>query len=875
MMNKNLIRLIALLLCGLIILGVASVAFAEEIIYGNVIVINDLEGFLNFAQGCRLDSYSQGKFYYLNADIDLTGVDFEGIPIFCGKFDGRGHTISGLELTGAGSKVGLFRCLTETAEVKNLTVNGTVSPSGSRNYVGGIAGTNAGTVENCRFTGDLSGGDYVGGLVGRNEITGVIRNCGAEGTVHGNHYVGGIAGENQGIIDLCENDAKVNTTVVQNSVDISEITMDNLTGSESAITVTDIGGIAGISGGTVTSCVNRADVGYQYMGYNIGGIAGSQSGYISGCINYGRIHGRKEIGGIVGQMEPNTTISFETDTLQILRQHMEDLSASVKRLAANLQDNAATISSLITQLEQHIAGAESDLEQLKPDIENGQFNDLETTVSLLESLYAHIAGIESAAESLYAAIQNTTTVMESDILAMTEQVALMERTLDNASENLGGSVLDVSDEDTETDLRAKVEGCSNYGDVLGDLNVGGITGSIAVENDLDPEQDVDILGDTTLNYAVDIRAVILNCENNGGIQVRKQYGGGIAGRMSMGLVKNCVNTGDVNGGSADYVGGIAGYSRGFVRFCDAKCTISGGARVGGIVGEATVVSDCRSMVLLEEFEEMAGAIAGYAQELQQIVGNLYLVIGTDLGGIDGISYAGCAQNVSRSKFLEMYEESSVFHTVTWTFVFDDGTSKTVTVELGQSLDAGQIPAVPEKSGSVGQWDGLEEADLQQVYFDAVYTLRYTAMATVIESTLQSAAGLPVMLAAGRFMPDDMITVEEMDISVVPGNADAVAVWSFLLPESGTADSLRCLMPENFDGGKGIVWVRDAADSWREVAFTVSGSYLVFAVESGDNAICLSRMEDHTALIIGIGAAACLVAAVTVAVVLSVRRKKKG
>ena len=27
----------------------------------------------------------------LLTDIDLTGVDFAGIPIFCGNFDGNGH----------------------------------------------------------------------------------------------------------------------------------------------------------------------------------------------------------------------------------------------------------------------------------------------------------------------------------------------------------------------------------------------------------------------------------------------------------------------------------------------------------------------------------------------------------------------------------------------------------------------------------------------------------------------------------------------------------------------------------------------------------------------------------------------------------------
>ena len=62
----------------------------------------------------------------------------------------------------------------------------------------------------------------------------------------------------------------------------------------------DAGGIAGFSDGTIGNCRNNAVVGYQHIGYGIGGTAGRQSGYIENCSNYGRIYGRKDVGGIVG-----------------------------------------------------------------------------------------------------------------------------------------------------------------------------------------------------------------------------------------------------------------------------------------------------------------------------------------------------------------------------------------------------------------------------------------------------------------------------------------------------------------------------------------------------------------------------------------------
>lgn len=291
-MNKWIIRIVALLMAGCIVLGLVSMVFAQESdtdetvseettseetistepVYEEV-SIDSLEDFLAFARDCRLDSFSQNKIFYLNADIDLTGTQFESIPIFCGSFVGNGHSISGLQLTAAGSAQGLFRYLTETAKVQDLSVSGSVAPGGSANQVGGIAGVNYGRIENCTFSGEVTGTNQVGGIAGLNEIGAFIENCSVSGSLSGSHIAGGIAGENKGTIRTCDNTAAINTTQQQNRVDISDITLDTITGSETTITVTDIGGIAGASSGDIANCVNRGDVGYPYMGYNVGGIA--------------------------------------------------------------------------------------------------------------------------------------------------------------------------------------------------------------------------------------------------------------------------------------------------------------------------------------------------------------------------------------------------------------------------------------------------------------------------------------------------------------------------------------------------------------------------------------------------------------------------
>ena len=87
-------------------------------------------------------------------------------------------------------------------------------------------------------------------------------------------------------------------------MELSDITIDSVTNSEAANTATDLGGIVGLSRGVIRECSNSGTVGYRNMGYNVGGIAGTQSGYIVDCRNDGAVQGRKDVGGIVGQLEP-------------------------------------------------------------------------------------------------------------------------------------------------------------------------------------------------------------------------------------------------------------------------------------------------------------------------------------------------------------------------------------------------------------------------------------------------------------------------------------------------------------------------------------------------------------------------------------------
>lgn len=329
------------------------------------IYIKDTEGFQAFAQNCRLDTWSQDKKVYLTADIDLAGKDFAPIPTFGGYFDGQGHTVSGLTVRDSVSYVGLFNETQRTAVVANLRVEGTVRPSGSQMVVGGIVGDNSGILLNCVFDGVVEASDYVGGIVGYNEISGVLMDCAADGTVKGAHYTGGIAGENVGNIVGCLNRADVNISNEDKSKSLEDFNLDNYTtgfwgslageeGDEktrklSTIgNVVDTGGIAGLSTGIIQNCVNEGIVGYEHVGYNTGGIVGRQSGYVYACANKGKIYGRKDVGGIVGQAEPYIAVDLSEDIIKQLSDHIDTLHSQISTMLEDTGNQSDTLSNRLS-----------------------------------------------------------------------------------------------------------------------------------------------------------------------------------------------------------------------------------------------------------------------------------------------------------------------------------------------------------------------------------------------------------------------------------------------------------------------------------------------------------------------------------------------
>ena len=241
--------------------------------------------------------YYSGVYFKQTADIDLSAHYWQPIGIyydrngnyshhyFSGNYDGDGYTISGIVTpmgtTNGYSYQGLFGYVsgessTNQAEIKNVgVINSSVQ---GYSYIGEIAGGASNLViTNCYNTGNVTGSNYVGGIVGYASSYATITNCYNTGsvTVTGSgDRVGGIVGYGYPLITNCYNTGSV-------------------TGSSR------VGGIVGSSSSTITNCYNTGSVtGSNYVGGITGYLSGSSN--MSNCYNLGEISGSSYVGGLIG-----------------------------------------------------------------------------------------------------------------------------------------------------------------------------------------------------------------------------------------------------------------------------------------------------------------------------------------------------------------------------------------------------------------------------------------------------------------------------------------------------------------------------------------------------------------------------------------------
>ncbi|MFA5220370.1 MAG: GLUG motif-containing protein [Bacilli bacterium] len=240
---------------------------------------NEVGGMIGYNEGIVNNSYGDcsvtggywvGGLVGSNYDVNA----FITNSYFTGTVSATLSFIGGLVGENCGGTIS--KCYTD-----NVTVFST------EYYVGGLVGVNIGFITLSYSTGDVTGRNYVGGLVGAShinlsgsgEILEEINSSYSICTVEGEMYVGGLVGYNE--ISIFGSFAKGDVIGMENDV----------------VYYTYAGGLVGYNIGKVTDSYAWGDVFGHDM---IGGLIGYNEADILNCYEIGLVTGENNTGGLIG-----------------------------------------------------------------------------------------------------------------------------------------------------------------------------------------------------------------------------------------------------------------------------------------------------------------------------------------------------------------------------------------------------------------------------------------------------------------------------------------------------------------------------------------------------------------------------------------------
>lgn len=911
--------------CGLL----PQHVFAEEA-QDAVIEIASAGDLIALSEQCSYDSYSLGKTVKLTADIDLTDQDFSGISYFSGTFDGGGHTISGVDLEEKGSNVGFFRYLGKNAFVSNLNISGTVHVTGTQNNIGGIAGVNYGTINGSSFSGSVSGDTAVGAIAGVNKSGAQIVATSSDADVSATDQTGGIAGKNEGLIDQCTSASRVNTQELDTTLDIGGVDLGTLNLTQNVVDRNDMGGIAGTSNGVLSGCTNTGTVGFKHTGYNVGGIAGSQKGKVLSCTNEGEVYGRKDVGGIVGQAEPyieseylKDRVDQVQDSVNSISSTLNGLSSSVSSASADVNAYAESITNQYRQAADELSNSLNELSDSMQDVSpqtQEAFDNIENAMNQMKDIQGDDAilsedqknALEDQWQIVSDNLKNVTDSMAdssetaedfvndisgklntgnvtSDIQGMADTVDREMQTIadsidsissqigsigDTVSDTMGivssedSHIEDISSADQAENTDGVISQSTNRGTVHGDLNVGGIAGTMNIEYDVDPEYDLDLRGSTNVRLRSTVNDVVIHCVNYGEIISKKDCAGGIAGMQELGLIYAGEGYGSVSSDTGDYAGGIAGNSVSAISNSYSLCNVESKNNTGGIAGSGYTMKSCIAVSSISGDGEAKGSLAGTVDEEGDVTGNFF--VSDTLGGIDNINYSGVADRTSYEEIMARDGIPEGFHQLTITFKADDSVIETKTIAYNGSFGEGDLPQIPEKDGSYAEWpaDLVGRAITKNETVEAEYHLWTESIAGEEKSENDK----PYFLIEGKFYADDTISMQTCDSDGLHGNVEYSYEWKLEkkagdLPETVTG---HFYLPDT--SGTNEVWYRgkDQTD-WQKATASLSGSYLVADIPCDADFAVIHRNVDNNRYYMIVAAAACVVLLI---LLIRKRRKKK-
>lgn len=836
----------------------------------NVIEISRVNELIEFANKCKYDSYSKDKIVKLTADIDVSGSDFKGISYFAGTFDGGSHIISGFNVDYKGSDFGFFRYIAESGFITNLNISGSINVTGSQENIGGIVGVNKGVINESSFSGKVNASTATGAIAGYNHENAKIVSCTSDADILATNQTGGIAGVNDGLISGCTSKSRVNTQELDTTLDIGGVDVGTLNLTQNVIDRNDMGGIAGESTGIISDCVNYGKIGFAHTGYNVGGIAGKQSGKVITCSNEGEIYGRKDVGGIVGQAEPDIESEYLNDRVDDVQSSIDIINSTLNNMSSSMNNASSDVKSyteniidqykeLLDKLQDKLNGnndndekIEDFVDDISKDIENSTVAD--DIHGVADTVDSEIRTIADSIERISAQIKNIGNTVTETMDVVTSDDDYIE---------------DISSADSAQNSDGVIAKSVNRGAVHGDINAGGIAGTMNVEYDVDPEYDLDITETTNVRLRSTVSDVVIYCINYGEVNSKKDCAGGIVGLQELGLVYGSEGYGTVKSETGNYAGGIAGNSASAITDSYSLCNVESEDYTGGICGKGYTMQNCISIPAILGDGEAKGSLAGIIESDGEVSTNIF--VNDIYGGIDDINYSGKADSASYEAVMAMENIPDGFHRVTLVFKADGNVIDTKNIAYNANLGVSELPSIPDKDGYYAQWP--ENIVSKPILQNTVVEAEYHVWIESVAGDIASQNDKPLFIAEGKFYDDNKITLSKCDTDNLSGDIEYSYAWKMRGTDVKDKGTKTCHFYIKNTSGSSEVWYRDNADSgWVKADAKEHGSYMTAEIPyEADFAVIHKESSNMIYYICG-GAAACII---VLAVIIIKKRKKRN
>lgn len=877
----------------------------HTITFGTMVVKGSNQGFIRFIgpSGIVRELNIEGAIYAegsQNAIGGIVGVN-RGVVSRC-EFSG--------EVNGADNVGGICGINKEGAVLNDCSNHASVLAT---NYTGGVCGRNEGTITCCSNDGEVNtkelessldlGAVDVGALnisqnvMNRNDAGGIVgyssgairmcTNYGEIGYIHTGYNVGGIVGRQDGIVTVCTNHGDVygrkdvggivgqaepfiESDYLSDKVDSAREDLNNLSDTLSGISST-------ISSTSSETKRYAKELNEQYK--DSLNTVSSNIAEITASVSETHPEAQEYVDNINNAMANIERLNKSKDYLENLdiNKYMDengklpkDIPDDIKKyvtddMGAGDDINTILNNSIISEIQSNMDIVNENLDQVyKLYDDTGSTSD-----EFLNSISDELANSKTAGtiDDMIDTIDRGTDEILAGFDSVIEQTNNM---VNNVSDDLdyllnddNNYIEDISSVNVATDMDGVISFCVNRGHIDGDINAGGIAGTMNIEYDLDPEYDLDMTETLNIKVRSTVNDVIMRCINYGEVKSKKDYAGGMTGHQEIGVIFNCESYGAICASDGNLLGGIAGYSATSIIRCYSLCRLEGGDNIGGVVGDGYTVQDCMTICNVLSEGECIGAVAGFIEEEGSTKNNYF--VSDVLEGIDGISYSGMAEHISYDDLISGIDVPVGFRTVTVDFVADDMCISQAKVRYGSTIDEIEIPEAPEKEGYYVSWQ-LKDTEAG-IYNNIVVEAEYKPWKKSVSSEQVYMANdetviKPVFIIAGNYYDDTTITMNTTDGPVLKETDTLLYAydWTFIsergLPNKAEMVEGHFYAAENEE--KASLYVKyDGV--WQQVASRIDGGYLVATVPlGGEFAVVLSE-PDYTYIntYIAIGACAIL------------------